>query len=120
MAPLYWLLGIQITFNHDSIELSQEAIVGKILERFQMKASHLRLLPIDPKTRITKDDSVLEAEEHCLYQSIIESCIYLLTCTRPDLTYPVFYLGQFLAAPSRFHLTAAKRLLRYIIKVLRM
>jgi hypothetical protein len=34
MGQLHWLLGIQITFNPDSIELSQEAFVDKILEQF--------------------------------------------------------------------------------------
>jgi hypothetical protein len=79
-----------------------------------MNDSHPTLLPIDPNTRLTKEDSVLEAEEHRLYQSIIGSCMYLVTCTRPDLAYPVSYLSQFLAAPSKSHLTAAKRLLWYI------
>jgi hypothetical protein len=41
--------------------------------------------------------------------------MYLVTCIRPDLAYPISYLSQFLAAPSKFHLTAAKLLLRYII-----
>jgi hypothetical protein len=76
-----------------------------------MNDSHPTLLPIDPNTRLMKEDSVLEAEEHRLYQSIIGSCMYLVTCTRPDLAYPVSYLSQFLAAPSKSHLRAAKRLL---------
>jgi hypothetical protein len=40
--------------------------------------------------------------------------MYLVTCPRPDLAYPVSYLSQFLTAPSKSHLTAAKCLLRYI------
>jgi hypothetical protein len=114
MGQLHWLLGIHITFNRDSIELSQEAFIDKILEWFTMNDSHPTLLPIDPNTRLTKEDLVLEAEEHRLYQSIIGSCMYLVTCTRPDLAYPISYLLQFLAAPSKFHRTAAKRLQRNI------
>jgi hypothetical protein len=114
MGQLHWLLGIQITFNHDSIKLSQEAFVDKILERFQMNNSHPTLLPIDPTTKLTKADSVLEAEEHHLYQSSIGSCMYLVTCTRPDPAYAVSYLSQFLAPPSKSHLTVAKCLLQYI------
>jgi hypothetical protein len=114
MGQLHWVLGIQITFNRDSIELSQDAFVDKILERFQMNDSHPTLLPIEPNTILTKEDSVLEAEEHRLYQSIIGFCMYLVTCTRPDLAYPVSYLLQFLAAPSKSLLTATKSLLRYI------
>jgi hypothetical protein len=79
-----------------------------------MKDSHPTLLSIDPNTRLTKEDSVLEADEHRLYQSIIGSCMYLVTCTRPDLAYPVSYLSQFLAALAKSHLTAAKRHRRYI------
>jgi hypothetical protein len=108
---LHWVLGIQITFNRDSIEGSQEGFIDEILERFQMNDSHPARLPIDPNTRLTKEESVLEADEHRLYQSIIRSCMYLVTCTRPDLVYPVSYLSQFLAASSKSHLTAAKLLL---------
>jgi hypothetical protein len=66
MGQLHWVLGIQITFNHNSIELSQDAFVDTILERFQMNDSHPTLLPIDPNTWLMKEDSVLEAEEHRL------------------------------------------------------
>jgi hypothetical protein len=54
MGQLHWLLGIQITFNRDSIEVSQEAFIDKILEWFQMNYSHPTLLPINPSTRLTK------------------------------------------------------------------
>jgi hypothetical protein len=80
-----------------------------------MNNSHLMVLPIDPNTRLTKQDSVLEGEEHRLYQSIIGTLVYLVTCTRPDLAYPVSYPSQFLATSSKSHLTAANQLLRYII-----
>jgi hypothetical protein len=114
MGQLHWLLGNLITFNHDSVELSQKAFIDKILEWFQMNDSHPTLLSIDPNTRLMMEDSVLEPEEHCLYQSIIGFCMYLVTCTRPDLGHPIFYLSQFLTAPSKSHLMAAKHFRRYI------
>jgi hypothetical protein len=39
--------------------------------------------------------------------------MYLVIYIRPDLMYPVSDLSQFLAAHSKFHLTAAQCLLRY-------
>lgn len=114
MGNLHWLLGIQIEMTRDSIVLSQAAYIDKILARFQMSDSHATTLPIDPNTRLQKGQDTVDVKEHRLYQSIIGSCMYLVTCTRPDLAYPVSYLSQFLAAPSMVHLTAAKRLLRYI------
>jgi hypothetical protein len=79
-----------------------------------MNDSHPTLLPIDPNTRLRYETPVLEGEEHRLNESIIGSCMYLGICTRPDLTYPVSYILQFLAAPSKSHIRAAKRVLRYI------
>jgi hypothetical protein len=66
MGQLHWHLGIQISFNRNSIELSQEAFVDKILEWPQINDSHPTLLPIDPNTRVMKEDLVLEVEEHRL------------------------------------------------------
>jgi hypothetical protein len=114
MGQLHWLLGIQINFNCELIVLPQEAFVDKIFEQFQVNDSHPTVLSIDPNIRLTKHESVLEAEEHHLYQSIIGSCMYLVTYTRPDLVYPIFYISQFLAALSKSHLSAVKHLLRYI------
>jgi hypothetical protein len=62
MGQFQWLLGILITFTWDSIELSKEAVVNKILPRFQRFDSHPTLLPIEPNTQLIKADSVLEAE----------------------------------------------------------
>jgi hypothetical protein len=60
-----------------------------------------------------KADSVLDAKDHCLYQSIIGSCVYLVTWTRPDLAYPISYLIQLLTASSKSDLTVAKLRLPY-------
>jgi hypothetical protein len=90
MRQLHWLFGIQITLNHNSIDLLHEACVDKILKRFQMNDSHSTLLPIDPNIRVLMEDSILEAEEYPVYQSIIGSYMYLVIWIRPDLAYPVF------------------------------
>jgi hypothetical protein len=79
-----------------------------------MNNSHPTLLPIDPNTTLTMEDSVLEGEEYHLFQSIIRSCMYVVTYSRPNLAYPVSYLSQFFAVPSKSHCTAAKYHLRYI------
>jgi hypothetical protein len=87
MGQLQRLLGIKITFNHDSIKLSNKAVVDQIFEQFQMNDSDSTVPFIGPNTKITKEEEVLEAEDHYLYQSMIGSCIYLVTCTRPNLAY---------------------------------
>ena len=51
--------------------------------------------------------------ESTLFKRII-GCLRYLTLTRPDLTYSVSYLRQFMSKPYSNHMTTAKRILRYV------
>ena len=48
------------------------------------------------------------------YREIIGSLIYLMTCTRPDLSYAVGKLSQYLSEPRQQHWVAAKHILKYL------
>ncbi|KAF0761984.1 hypothetical protein AaE_003363 [Aphanomyces astaci] len=48
------------------------------------------------------------------YRSVVDSIMYLMISTRPDLAYVVQQLSQFLTNPGPVHWQAAKRALRYI------
>ena len=47
------------------------------------------------------------------FRQIVGSLIYL-TITRPDLSYPVEVISQFMARPTKEHLQCAQRVLRYV------
>ena len=48
-----------------------------------------------------------------MYRSLVGSLIYL-THTRPDIVNAVSIISRFMNEPSKDHLTAVKRILRYI------
>ena len=48
-----------------------------------------------------------------LYRSIIGSLLYL-TASRPDIAFSVGVCARYQAAPKESHLTAVKRIIRYI------
>ena len=48
-----------------------------------------------------------------LYHSMIDSLLYL-TASRPDTMFSVCMCARFQAAPREYHLTAVKRILRYL------
>ena len=49
-----------------------------------------------------------------LYREITGTLIYVMTCTRPDLSYTVSKLAQFMANPTHAHLNMAKHVLKYL------
>ena len=48
------------------------------------------------------------------YREVIGSLIYLMTCTRPDISYSVGLLSRFMQEPKELHWRFLKRLLRYL------
>ena len=75
---------------------------------------------IDYKPAKTPLDSKLQLDTHsdnlqsiCDYQRLVGKLIYL-TITRPDISYAVSIVSQFMHSPSVFHLNIVKRILRYL------
>ena len=63
-------------------------------------------------SRLPKNES--HPEVKAVYQNIIGSLMYAAITTRPDISFAVQTLSQFNTNPGPIHLTAAKRVLRYL------
>ncbi|KAL8154978.1 hypothetical protein AgCh_000370 [Apium graveolens] len=59
------------------------------------------------------DSDLLSAKDASAYRRLVGRLIYL-TVTRPDLSYPVQVLSQFLAHPRHDHLNVACKIVRYL------
>ena len=70
--------------------------------------------PVDTGTKLVKSTDESERVDQTLYQSAVGSLLYLSIGTRPDITYAVSSVAKFCADPSKQHLTAVKRILRYL------
>ena len=70
--------------------------------------------PIDQKTSLVKaSNSDLVCEQN-LYQRMIGSLMYLVTCTCPDLAFSASYLTRFPSHALERHQTAVKRVFCYL------
>ena len=67
---------------------------------------------MDPNLKLSQEEGEL-LEDAGQYRRLIGRLLYL-TITRPDLSYSVNCLSQFLAKPRIPHLQAAYRVLQYI------
>ena len=60
------------------------------------------------------DDGVSRPADPKLYQKIVGSLQYAAGGTRPDIAYAVSTVAKYCHQPSELHMTAAKRILRYL------
>ena len=64
------------------------------------------------RLKLNRNGEGLEVESTFFIRII--GCLRYLTLTRPDLIYSVSYLSRFMSKPYSNHMTAAKRILRYV------
>jgi hypothetical protein len=114
-----WVLNMEVIQSADrsTILLSQRAYLERVLNQYNMSDCKPELTPM---TQIDLTDTKLEPgkplspAQHELYRKIIGSTLYVANVTRIDIAHTVGMLARFVSAPTTTHLTAAKRLLRYL------
>ena len=70
--------------------------------------------PLDPNVKLVKEDHYSTPVDPTHYQSLVGSLLYAAMATRPDIAHAVGVLGRFSASPNESHMTAAKRVCRYL------
>jgi histone deacetylase 1/2 len=94
--------------------LTQKKYALDLLRRAGMLHYQPVLTPMTVTERLTSTDGdLLSSEDANMYRSIIGGLQYILH-TRPDLSFAVNKVCQFLHAPRSPHWSAVKRTLRYI------
>ena len=94
------------------IMMSERHYILNLLFTFGMTECPLVATPLDWNLKLDVDSGIKECES-TQYQQPIRSLIYL-TITRPDLSYPVGLLSQFMQTPCDIHLDCTKRVLSYV------
>jgi hypothetical protein len=108
LGDLHWLLGIQIKFGPKGLELSQTAYIDSILSGLCLQDYNPTILPIDQGTTLTRSNHEDVLKDIKTYQSMIGSIIYLVTGTRPNLTFTISFLAQCSSAPNKQYVVAVK------------
>lgn len=72
--------------------------------------------PVSPGARLDAKTGVRtnKSEKRYRYKELIGSLMYLVTCTRPDITHTVSIVAQFNDSPHDHHWGAAKKVLKYL------
>ncbi|CAI5996393.1 unnamed protein product [Closterium sp. NIES-64] len=118
LGELRSYLGLQITRDRAqrTITLTQSHMVQQILQRFGFMYSSPQATPLPTRHSLSALPSDESIESSGPYPELVGCLMYLMTCTRPDLAYPLSILARYVA-PGRHrleHMAAAKRVLRYL------
>nr|GEW27347.1 retrotransposon protein, putative, Ty1-copia subclass [Tanacetum cinerariifolium] len=117
-----YILGIKIYKDRSKrlIGLSQDTYLDKILKRFRKENSKNRNLPLHHGIMISKDlcskiDDELDKISRVLYVLAIGSIIYVMTYTRPDVSFALSIVSRHQQNPGESHWTTIKNILKYLI-----
>ncbi|CAI7894588.1 unnamed protein product, partial [Closterium sp. NIES-54] len=118
LGELTSYLGLRITRDRAqrTITLTQSHMVQQVLQRFGFTYSSPQSTPLPTGHSLSTPPSDESVEPSGPYPELVGCLMYLMTCTRPDLAYPLSLLARYVA-PGRHrkvHWDAAKRVLRYL------
>ncbi|CAI5480176.1 unnamed protein product [Closterium sp. Yama58-4] len=121
LGELRSYLGLQITWDRArcTITLTQSHMVQQVLQRFGFTWSSPQSTPLATGHSLSALPSDESVEPSGPYPELVGCLMYLMTCTRPDLAYPLSILARYVA-PGRHrreHWEAAKRVLRYLCSI---
>ncbi|CAI7735810.1 unnamed protein product [Closterium sp. NIES-53] len=105
-----------------TITLTQSHMVHQVLQRVGVQFSLPQPTPLSTGHSLSAPPLNESVDPSGLYPELVGCLMYLMTCTRPDLAYPLSLLARYVA-PGRHrkvHWDAAKRVLRYVCSTLGM
>jgi len=105
LGDLHFFLGMEVERDRAQrlLYINQIGYLKEILKRFCMEDCKAIGVPLDPKTKLKKNESKDVEMVKAPYQQAVGSLMYAMLCTRPDLTYPISVMSQHMANLSIEH-----------------
>ncbi|CAH9127483.1 unnamed protein product [Cuscuta epithymum] len=112
LGPLKYFLGIEVARSKNGIFLNQRKYTLEILSDTGLLGCKPAPSPMDPDTHLASSTGS-PLSDPAPYRRLVGRLLYL-TVTRPDITFSVNLLTQFMSSPQDCHWNAALRVVRYL------
>jgi hypothetical protein len=112
LGPLHNFLDVSVEQRSDDLFLHQRQYARDIFERADMSSCKPCSTPVDNQAKVSSDIGA-PVRDPTAYRSLAGALEYL-TFTRPDIAYVVQQVCLHMHDPREPHLTAVKRILRYL------
>ena len=116
LGKLHFCLGISVHHDQETNRLwiHQQQYITSMLKKYGLAEANPVSTPADPNVTLEKNDGNSCAVDQTMYQSMVGTLLYAATTTRPDIAHAVSVVAKFSSAPTAAHLTAVKRIFRYL------
>ncbi|KAG6385530.1 hypothetical protein SASPL_154366 [Salvia splendens] len=112
LGLLCFFLGLDVKQSKDGIFVCQEKHATDLLRKFHMSNCEIAATPMNVNEKLQRVDGT-EHADGTIYRSLVGGLNYL-THTRPDIACPVSVVSRYMHNPTKQHLGAARRILRYV------
>jgi hypothetical protein len=112
LGSLRYFLGIEISSTPEGFYLSQAKYIQDLLDRASLTDQRTVETPMELNLHLSATDGEPLADP-TRYRHIVGSLVYL-GVTRPDISYSVHILSQFVSAPTQLHYSHLLRVLHYL------
>ena len=112
LGKLKYFLGIEVAQSNSGMVISQRKYTLDILTDTGMLDCKPIDTPMDPNVKLIPSQGELLRDPR-RYRRLVRKLNYL-TITRPDISFPVGVVSQFLQSPYDSHWDVVVRILRYI------
>ncbi|XP_022635944.1 uncharacterized protein LOC111241577 [Vigna radiata var. radiata] len=112
MGELTYFLGLQVKQTKDKIFIHQSKYCNDFLKKFKMLDYKDAATPMATNCYLDLDDNGKNVDQK-IYRGMIGSLLYH-TANRPDIMHSVCLCARFHSTPKESHLTAVKRILKYL------
>ncbi|XP_047270440.1 uncharacterized mitochondrial protein AtMg00810-like [Capsicum annuum] len=121
LGELKYFLGIEVLRPKQGVLLNQRKYILELISEIGLAGAKpvLTLLESNIKLALVEYDKVggisgdMVVQDATLYQRLVGKLMYA-TITRPDISYDVQTLSQFMQMPKRSHLEVTYRVVRYL------
>ena len=109
LGKLEYFLGLEAAFHLGGMTLTQRKYALDLLHRVNMENCKPTSTPLVTSAPLSRESgALLGADDSFRYRSVVGTLQYL-TLTRPDISFAVNKVCQFLSQPTEVHWEAAKR-----------
>ena len=112
LGDLHYCLGFEVLPITSDLLFTQHKYILGLLECTNMVGAKEWVTPLSTSQHLCINDGSPLTHAHKVHQ-VIDPLQYL-ALTRPDISYVVNKLAQFMHCPSKNHLSSAKHVLRYL------